>query len=79
MLKKATKAGRAASPTYAIKDFQSMKTTDAAEERGIDGGKKVKGKKRHIVVDTMGNLLVVVVHAANSHNTTSGILVARQV
>lgn len=56
-----------------------MKTTDAAEERGIDGGKKVKGRKRHIVVDTMGNLLDVVVHAANLHDTKSGILVARQV
>lgn len=44
-----------------------MKTTDAAENRGIDGGKKVKGRKRQIVVDTMGNLLDVVVHAANLH------------
>ena len=56
-----------------------MKTTDAAENREIDGGKKVKGRKRHIVVDTMGNLLDVVVHAANLHDTNSGILVARKV
>ena len=56
-----------------------MKTTDVAENRGIDGGKKVKGRKRHIVVDTMGNLLDVVVHAANLHDTKSGILVARKV
>nr|WP_288624078.1 transposase [uncultured Streptococcus sp.] len=42
-------------------DSQSVKTTDAAENRGIDGGKKVKGRKRQIVVDTMGNLLDVVV------------------
>ncbi|MGT2908183.1 IS5 family transposase [Streptococcus dentiloxodontae] len=73
------KAGRAVSPTYAIIDSQSVKTTDASENRGIDGGKKVKGRKRHIVVDTMGNLLDVVVHAANLHDTKSGILVARQV
>ena len=56
-----------------------MKTTDVAENHGIDGGKKVKGRKRHIVIDTMGNLLDVVVHAANLHDTTSGILVARKV
>jgi len=36
-------------------------------------GKKVKGRKRHIVVDTMGNLLGIVVHAANTHDTKSGI------
>ena len=56
-----------------------MNTTDVAENRGIDGGKKIKGRKRHIVVDTMGNLLDVVVHAANLHDTKSGILVARKV
>ena len=39
--------------------------------------KKTKGRKRHIVVDTMGNLLAVVVHAANIHDTKSGILPAR--
>ena len=38
---------------------------------------KTKGRKRHIVVDTMGNLLTVVVHAANIHDTKSGILAAR--
>ena len=56
-----------------------MKTTDAAEERGIDGSKKVRGRKRHIVVDTKGNLLDMVVHAANLHDTKSGILVACKV
>ena len=35
--------------------------------------KKVKGRKRHIVVDTMGNLLAILVHAANIHDTKSGI------
>ena len=38
--------------------------------------KKIKGRKRHIVVDTMGNLLAVVVHAANVHDTKSGITAA---
>ena len=41
-------------------------------------GKKVKGRKRHIVTDTMGNLLAVVVHAANAHDTKSGINPARK-
>ena len=42
------------------------------------GEKKVKGRKRHIVVDTMGNLLAVVVHAANIHDTKSGINPAKK-
>jgi len=41
-------------------------------------GKKVKGRKRHIVVDTMGNLLGIVVHAANTHDTMSGINPAKK-
>lgn len=40
----------------------------------LTGGKKIKGRKRHIVVDTMGNLLGVVVHAANAHDTIMGLL-----
>ena len=41
-------------------------------------GKKVKGRKRHIVTDTMGNMLAVVVHAANVHDTKSGINPAKE-
>ena len=41
-------------------------------------GKKVKGRKRHIVVDTMGNLLAISVHAANIHDTKSGINPAKK-
>ena len=44
----------------------------ASEERGFDGGKKVKGRKRHVVTDTMGNLLAVKIHAANIHDTIAG-------
>ena len=59
-------------------DSRSVKTIYASEERGIDGGKKVKGRKHHIVTDTMGNLLSVVVHAANIHDTKSGINPAKR-
>lgn len=44
----------------------------------LTGEKKVKGRKRHIVVDTMGNLLAAQVHAANIHDTKSGINPAKK-
>jgi len=60
------KKGRTPDPTGAIIDSQSVKgTPESFVESGFDGGKLVKGRKRHIVVDTMGCLLVVWVHAAN--------------
>lgn len=59
------RAGKKAEPTAAILDAQSVKTTlVGGEARGFDGGKKVKGRKRHIVVDTMGLVLMVVIHSA---------------
>jgi putative transposase len=52
------KAGRNEEPTAAILDSQSVKTVREAETKGYDAGKKVKGGKRHLLVDTMGLLLV---------------------
>ena len=65
LVKKArVQAKRSETPTYSIIDSQSVKTTYPSEQRGIDGGKKVKGIKRTIVTDTEGNILNVKVNAS---------------
>ncbi|MDR0829638.1 MAG: IS5 family transposase, partial [Prevotellaceae bacterium] len=61
--------GKKASPSVGVIDSQSVKTGSyGGEAIDIDGGKKVKGRKRHIITDTLGLLLSVVVHAANEYD-----------
>lgn len=71
-------SGRSPLPTHGIIDSQSAKTTGPAEHKGFDGGKKVKGRKRHIVTDTLGHILHVRVHGANDHDSKSGCIVFRE-
>jgi len=57
--------GRKAQPSAGIIDSQSVKSSEVSDERGYDAGKKINGRKRHILVDTIGLLLMVMVLPAN--------------
>jgi transposase len=57
--------GREASPSAGVIDSQSVKTTEAGGPRGFDAGKKIKGRKRHILTDTTGLMVAAMVHEAS--------------
>lgn len=63
-------AGREPEPSKAAIDSQTVKGSEAGGPRGYDGGKKINGRKRHLIVDTLGLLLVVLVTAANCDDGT---------
>src|SRR5262249_60740627 len=64
-------AGREPEPQKAAIDSQTVKGSEAGGARGYDGGKRVNGRKRHIVVDSLGLLLVCLVTAANADDGTT--------
>ena len=70
-------AGCKSTPTYAINNSKIIKTAFFFEEKSIYGCKKVKGRNRHIV-DIMDNLLIIVIHTANIHDTKSCINPAKR-
>ena len=72
-------AGRRPSPSAAVIDTQSVDTErQAGPGRGRDPKKKVTGRKRHVIVDTLGLLLAVVVHPANEHDSQTAPSVLKQ-
>jgi transposase len=67
--------GRDPAPTAAVLDSQSAKSASGGEQIGYDAGKRVRGRKRHLLVDTLGLLLICVVHSASVQDRAGAKLV----
>jgi transposase len=71
------RVGREASPSAAVIDSQSVKTTEAGGPRGYDAGKKINGRKRHVMVDTDGRGLMLQLHEASVQDRDGAIPLLR--
>jgi len=67
-----TAEGREASPSAAVLDAQSIKSSEGGPDRGFDAGKKTTGRKRHLITDTLGPVLVVAVTSASVQDRPGG-------
>jgi putative transposase len=63
--------GRSSDPTAGIIDSQTIKSASHGESIGYDGNKKIKGRKRHLLVDTLGLIIVMVIHSAGIVDNTA--------
>lgn len=73
------KAGKKEEPTVGVIDAQSVKSTlVSSQDKGFDAGKKIKGIKRHIIVDTMGLILAVVIQSASTQDRDGAISVVEK-
>jgi transposase len=71
-------AGRDPNPSAAVLDSQSIKSSEGGQERGFDMGKKTTGRKRHLIVDTLGLLLVITVTSATVQDRPGGRAILRK-